>query len=47
MNAALPLLYTHDVSPEFLRALDQLPFAEPQFAGINEPAWLPRVRAES
>ncbi|CAI8802254.1 hypothetical protein [Pseudomonas sp. IT-P176] len=45
MHAAL--MYTTDVSPEFLRALEQLHFAEQQFAGVSAPAWLPRVRAES
>ncbi|MFJ2448539.1 hypothetical protein [Pseudomonas sp. NPDC087626] len=45
MHAAL--MYATDVSPEFLRALEQLHFAEQQFAGVNEQAWLPRMRAES
>lgn len=28
MNAALPLLYTNEVSPEFLHTLDKSPFAD-------------------
>ncbi len=36
MKAALPLLYTNEVSPEFLRTLDKSPFTEQQLAGFNE-----------
>lgn len=36
MNAALPLMYTNEVSPEFLRTLDKAPFTEQQLAGFNE-----------
>lgn len=38
MNAALPLLYTNEVSPEFLRTLDKSPFTEQQLAGFDEHA---------
>lgn len=38
MNAALPLLYTNEVSSEFLRTLDKAPFTEQQLAGFNEQA---------
>ena len=38
MNAALPLLHTNEVSPEFLRTLDKSPFTEQQLAGFNEQA---------
>ena len=36
MNATLPLLYTNEVSPEFLRTLDEAPYTEQQLAGFNE-----------
>lgn len=38
MNATLPLLYTNEVSPEFLPTLDNSPFTEQQLAGFNEQA---------
>ena len=38
MNAALPLLFTNEVSPEFLRTLDKAPFTEQQLADFNEQA---------
>ena len=38
MNAALPPLYTNEVSPEFLRTLDKAPFTEQELAGFNEQA---------
>ncbi|MFJ4396217.1 hypothetical protein [Pseudomonas sp. NPDC089396] len=38
MNAAFPLLYTNEVSPEFLRTLDDSPYTEQQLAGFNEQA---------
>jgi len=36
MNAEFPLLYTNEVSPEFLFNLDKSPFTEQQLAGFNE-----------
>ncbi|VVO12272.1 PAAR domain-containing protein [Pseudomonas fluorescens] len=38
MNAPLHPLYTNEVSPEFLRRLDDSPFTEQQLAGFNEQA---------
>ncbi len=38
MNATSALLYTNEVSPEFLRTLDKSPFTEQQLAGFNEQA---------
>lgn len=38
MNAALPLLYTNEVSPEFLRSLDKAPFTEQQL-GFDQAKW--------
>lgn len=38
MNAASPLLYTNEVSPEFFRALEKSPFTEQQLAGFNGKA---------
>lgn len=38
MNASLPLLYTNEVSPEFLRTLDNSPFTEQQLADFDEQA---------
>lgn len=38
MNAALPLLYTNEVSTEFLCTLDKSPFTEQQLADFNEQA---------
>lgn len=38
MNTSLPLLYTNEVSPEFLRTLDNSPFTEQQLASFNEQA---------
>lgn len=38
MNASLPPLYTNEVSPEFLRTLDNSPFTEQQLAGFSEQA---------
>lgn len=36
MNASIPLLYTNEVSPEFLRTLDNWLFTEQQLAHFNE-----------
>ena len=38
MNAASSLLYTNEVSPEFLRTLDKSHFTEQQLAGFSEQA---------
>lgn len=38
MIAELPLLYTNQVSPEFLQTLDKSHFTEQQLAGFNEHA---------
>ncbi|MCK3838923.1 MULTISPECIES: hypothetical protein [Pseudomonas] len=38
MNAALPPLYTNELSAEVLRTLDKAPFTEQQLAGFNEQA---------
>ncbi|AZE48399.1 hypothetical protein C4K04_2727 [Pseudomonas chlororaphis] len=38
MNAELPLLYTNEVFPEFLRTLDKAPFTEQELADFNEQA---------
>jgi hypothetical protein len=38
MNASLSLLYTNEVSPEFLSQLDKSPFTEQQLASFNEQA---------
>ncbi|MDY7534910.1 hypothetical protein RGV33_25065 [Pseudomonas sp. Bout1] len=38
MNAVSPLLYTNEVTPEFLRTLDKSHFTEQQLAGFNEQA---------
>ena len=38
MNAASSLLYTNQVSPEFLRTLDKSHFTEQQLAGFSEQA---------
>lgn len=38
MSASLPPLYTNEVSPELLRALDKPSFSEQQLAGFNEQA---------
>lgn len=38
MNAALPLLYTNEASPEFLRTLGNSPFTEQQLADFDEHA---------
>ena len=43
MNAALPLLYTNEVSSEFLRTLDKAPFTEQLLAAFNEHAFLHSV----
>ncbi|MGP0015886.1 hypothetical protein [Pseudomonas sp.] len=36
MNTVAPLMYTNEVSPEFLRTLDKSPFTEQQLAEFNE-----------
>ncbi|WP_078821876.1 hypothetical protein [Pseudomonas synxantha] len=38
MNGSLPLAYTNQVSPEFLRNLDKFPFTERQLASFEEQA---------
>lgn len=45
MNAALPLLYTCDVSPEFFRTLDNAPFTEQELADFNEHSFLQSAEA--
>ena len=43
MNAALPLLYTNEVSPVVLRSLGNPTFTEQQLAAFNEQAFLHSV----
>ncbi|VCU64041.1 hypothetical protein [Pseudomonas synxantha] len=38
MNGSLPLAYTNQVSPEYLRNLDKSPFTERQLASFDEQA---------
>jgi hypothetical protein len=43
MTAPLHPVYTNEVTPDYLRTLDQLPFTEQQLAGFSEEALI-RVR---